>query len=86
MAETANNFLQSLDTLVRETKSFQTIMADGVVEEHEVTEQAERVNALIAQLEQRLSEEDFKLVVNTFAEISVLNLVMQYSMLQKVNI
>ncbi len=81
--KTSNKFLQRLDAIVKGKTSFQTIMADGIVEESEISAQAERVNQLITQLEQRLSPEDFNLAVEVIAELSVLNLITQYNMLKK---
>ena len=54
--------LDSLVEQVEKSKSFQNIMADGKVTDSEVMALADRINVLIAQVEKKLSDEDFKLV------------------------
>ena len=73
------DILDRIDALVRESESFKKIMADGVVEDSEVNEQGRRVETLLAELEKSLSDEQFKLVTEFMAELSVLQVVMRYN-------
>ena len=73
------DILDRIDALVRESESFKKIMADGVVEDSEVNEQGCRVETLLAELEKSLSDEQFKLVTEFMAELSVLQVVMRYN-------
>ena len=73
------DMLDRIDALVRESESFKKIMADGVVEDSEVNEQGRRVEMLLSELETSLSDEQFKLVTEFMAELSVLQVVMRYN-------
>ncbi|MFO0928221.1 MAG: hypothetical protein U0736_14480 [Gemmataceae bacterium] len=57
-------------------QSYLTAVADGVVEDHELKTQEERVAALMADLEPRLDDETHELVTQLLIEITV------YDMLQ----
>lgn len=63
--------LDSLVEQVEKSKSFQNIMADGKVTDSEVMALADRINVLIAQVEKKLSNEDFKLVSELLSELAV---------------
>lgn len=63
--------LDSLVEQVEKSKSFQNIMADGKVTDSEVMALADRINVLIAQVEKKLSDEDFKLVSELLSELAV---------------
>ena len=63
--------LDSLVEQVEKSKSFQNIMADGKVTDSEVMALADRINVLIAQVEKKLSDEDFKLVSEFLSELAV---------------
>lgn len=69
------NLLDQLNKIVESRPSFQTIMADGVVSDAEIEEQAKLVNELIGKVEKTLSPADFSLVSELIAELSVLQLV-----------
>lgn len=73
------DMLDRIDALVRESESFKKIMADGVVEDSEVNEQGRRVEMLLSELENSLSDEQFRLVTELMAELSVLQVVMRYN-------
>ena len=62
----------NIDDLILEQPSFQKIMEDGIVTEEELTEQKERVVALLKKLEQSLSPKQIDEVRELLAEISVL--------------
>ena len=73
------DMLDRIDALVHESESFKKIMADGVVEDSEVNEQGRRVEMLLSELENSLSDEQFRLVTEFMAELSVLQVVMRYN-------
>lgn len=73
------DMLDRIDALVRESESFKKIMADGVVEDSEVNEQGRRVEMLLSELENSLSDEQFRHVTEFMAELSVLQVVMRYN-------
>lgn len=62
----------NIDDLILEQPSFQKIMEDGIVTEEELTEQRERVVALLKKLEQSLSPKQIDEVRELLSEISVL--------------
>ena len=72
-------FTDRLTELVERSESFRRIMADGVVEDREIEEQAQRVEQLLEKTEQKLSAEDFALVTELMAELSVLQVVANYN-------
>ena len=72
-----NDLLERLSQLVAERKSFQAILADGVVDEQEILTQAEAVQKLIGRLEKELSATEFELVSELIAELSVLQVILQ---------
>ena len=69
------NLLDTLSEIVANSESYKKIMADGIVEDHEVEEQAKLVSGLFDELEGKLSAEDFALVAKCMAELSVLHAV-----------
>lgn len=71
--------IDRLTELVERSESFRRIMADGVVEDREVEEQAQRVEELLEKTEKKLSAEDFALVTELMAELSVLQVVTNYN-------
>lgn len=71
--------IDRLTELVERSESFRRIMADGVVEGREVEEQAQRVEELLEKTEKKLSAEDFALVTELMAELSVLQVVTNYN-------
>ena len=72
-------FTDRLTELVERSESFRRIMADGVVEDREIEEQAQRVEKLLEKTEQKLSAEDFALVTELMAELSVLQVITNYN-------
>lgn len=72
-----NDLLERLSQLVSERKSFQAILADGVVDEQEIVSQSESVQNLIERLENELPPEEFGLVSELIAELSVLHVILQ---------
>lgn len=71
--------LDSLVEQVEKSKSFQNIMADGKVTDSEVMALADRINVLIAQVEKKLSDEDFKLVSELLSELAVLYTITKFN-------
>ena len=71
--------IEKLDELVQKSASFQKIMEDGVVDDREVEDQAMRVESLLAELERKLSSEDFERVTSFMAELSVLQVILRYN-------
>ena len=61
-----------LDEIVQERQTFQKAMEDGKVTDTEMKEQAELVLTLLQELEDRLSDEDEKLVADALCELAVL--------------
>ncbi len=60
------------DEYVAKRPSFQKVMADAVVTEDEVAEQAARVIALLQQLDGMLSAEAHAVATDTLCELAVL--------------
>ena len=71
--------IDRLTELVERSESFRRIMADGIVEDREIEEQAQRVEELLEKTEKKLSAEDFALVTELMAELSVLQVVTNYN-------
>ena len=65
------SLLESLLLQVEKSKSFQSIMEDGKVTDSEIEMLSDRVNSLMAQAEEKLSDEDFKLVSEILTEFAV---------------
>ena len=61
-----------LDEIVQERPTFKKVVEDGKVTDMEMKEQAELVLALLKELEERLSDEDEKLVADAMCELAVL--------------
>lgn len=64
--------LLNIDDIILQQPSFQKIMADGIITEEELTEQSNRVIAILKSLERNLSSEQVEKVRELLAEISVL--------------
>lgn len=73
------SLIDNLSEIVENSESYKKIMADGIVEDHEVEEQAQRVSTLFAELEKRLSDDDLKLASECMAELSVLHAIYRYN-------
>lgn len=74
-----DTFLTNLVERVEARKTFQAMMQDGKIEDHEVDEQANLVQSLMTQVEKQLNKQDFALVVELLAEMSVLQVVTSYN-------
>ncbi|OPY55898.1 MAG: hypothetical protein A4E55_02353 [Pelotomaculum sp. PtaU1.Bin035] len=61
-----------LDEYIAEMPSFKKILADGVVEEQEITEQVHKVISLMKRLEAMLSPEAKDVTTDIFCELAVL--------------
>lgn len=61
-----------LDEIVQERPTFKKAMEDGKVTDTEMKEQAELVLALLKELEERLSDEEEKLMTDALCELAVL--------------
>lgn len=68
----------NIDDLILQQPSFRKIMEDGVVTEDEITEQKERVVALLRKFEQSSTPEQIDKVREILAEISVLIAVREF--------
>lgn len=66
------NLLEKLLCQAEKNVHYQEIMADQVVELSEFEAQAQRVDDLIVQAENQLSDADFELVTNLISEMGVL--------------
>lgn len=73
-----------IDEMIAQEPSFQKIMQDGIVTDDELQQQSERVISLLHEVENRLSEEDQKLVKRLFAETNVLSAIYHYYSLQNI--
>ena len=73
------SIVEKLDELVLKSPSFKKIMEDGVVTEEELTEQKERVIALLKKFEQNSTPEQIYQFLFLLAEISVLVSIKQFS-------
>lgn len=65
------SLLDALLLQVEKSKSFQFVMEDGKVTDSEIEMLSDRVNSLMAQAEEKLSDEDFKLVSEILTEFAV---------------
>lgn len=74
-----------IDGLIAQIPSFQNIMADGIVTEEELRQQSERVISMLAEAEQRFSDDDQQFIKNLFAEANVLSAIYRYYELQNLN-
>ena len=61
-----------LDEIVQERPTFKKAVEDGKVTDMEMKEQAELVLALLKELEERLSDEEEKLMTDALCELAVL--------------
>lgn len=62
-----------LDEYVAEMSSYQGVMADGVVSDQELSEQAQRVTSLLKRLETALSPDMKVLATEALCELAVLH-------------
>ena len=76
--------LLQLDEWVAKRETFQKIMHDEVVTDEEVSQQATLVISLLKQLDEMLRNEDKQLVMETMAELAVLQVVTQVQQLLEI--
>jgi hypothetical protein len=62
-----------LDAYVAELDSYRTIVADAMVTDEEIREQAQRVTSLLRELEGMLSPEAKQVATDVLCELAVLN-------------
>jgi len=66
-----------IDRYVMETPSYQRILADDAISDHELAQQAQHVSKLLAQLESRLPEDARDAFTDAMSELAVLNALYQ---------
>ena len=74
-----------IDEMIAQEPSFQNIMADGVVTEEELKEQAQKVMSLLHEAEHHFSKEDLLFIKKLLAETNVLAAIYHYHELQNLN-
>lgn len=75
----------NLDEIVVERPSFKKIMEDGVVTEQELSEQADKVIALLKRVETELTPEQQELVKDILVEANVMNAVYHQYQIQNIH-
>lgn len=74
----------NIDEMVVNNDSFKNIMEDGVVSEEEIKAQAEKVVAILHDMEAKYSEEQLAEIKNLIVESSVLYAVYNYYSVQNI--
>ena len=74
----------NIDEMVVNNDSFKNIMEDGVVSEEEIKAQAEKVVAILHDMEAKYSEEQLTEIKNLIVESSVLYAVYNYYSVQNI--
>lgn len=75
----------NLDEMVSERPSFKKIMEDGIVTEQELSEQSDKVIALLHRIENELSAEQQELVKDVLVEVNVMNAVFHQYQIQNIH-
>lgn len=75
----------NLDEIVVERPSFKKIMEDGVVTEQELSEQADKVIALLKRVETELTPKQQELVKDILVEANVMNAVYHQYQIQNIH-
>lgn len=75
----------ALDEMVANQPSFKKIMEDGVVTEQELTEQSEKVLALLRRAEKELDPAQQELVRDILVEANVMNAVFHQYQIQNIH-
>ena len=75
----------NIDEMVADNVSFKNIMDDGVVSEEEIKAQADKVIALLRNMEAKYSEEQLAEIKNLLAETCVLYAVYNIHSIQSIN-
>ena len=73
------SLLDSLVLQVENSKSFQSIIADGKVTDSEIKTLSEHICHLMSQVEEKLSTDDFKLVSDLLTEMAVFYVVSKFN-------
>lgn len=75
----------NLDEMVANQPSFKKIMEDGVVTEQELSDQSDKVIALLQRLEKELSLSQQELVKDVLVEVNVMNAVFHQYQIQNIH-
>lgn len=75
----------NIDEMIVNNASFKNIMEDGIVTEEEIKTQAEKVVAMLRDMEAKYSEEKLTEIKNLFAEACVLYAVYNCYTIQHIN-
>ena len=75
----------NIDEMIVNNASFKNIMEDGIVTEEEIKTQAEKLVALLHDMEAKYSEEQLAEIKNLLVESSVLYAVYNLYSLQSIN-
>lgn len=75
----------NIDEMIVNNASFKNIMEDGIVTEEEIKTQAEKLVALLHDMEAKYSEEQLAEIKNLLVESSVLYAVYNFYSLQNIN-
>lgn len=75
----------NLDEMVANQPSFKKIMEDGVVTEQELSEQSDKVVALLRRLEKELTPSQLELVKETLVELNVTSAAFQQYQIQNIH-
>lgn len=75
----------NIDELIADNTSFKNIMEDGVVTEEEIKAQADKVIAILHDMEAKYSKEQLDEIKNLFAEAGVLYAVYNCYTIQHIN-
>ena len=75
----------NIDEMIVNNASFKNIMEDGIVTEEEIKTQAEKLVALLHDMEAKYSEEQLAEIKNLLVESSVLYAVYNFYSLQSIN-
>ena len=75
----------NIDEMIVNNASFKSIMEDGVVTEEEIKTQAEKLVALLHDMEAKYSEEQLAEIKSLLVESSVLYAVYNFYSLQSIN-
>lgn len=62
----------NIDDIIAEQLSFQSIMADGIITEQEIKEQADRVSLLLHKFEKDANQDQIECMREILAELCVL--------------
>lgn len=75
----------NLDEMVANQPSFKKIMEDGVVTEQELSDQSDKVIALLHRLEKELTPSQQELVKEVLVEVNVMNAVFHQYQIQNIH-